>query len=106
MQNEFLGLSAGWIGGVAGVLIGILGGVFGTYCSVKNTKSPAERAFAIRASVLCWIGVAIFVLAMWLIPVPWKFGLIPVYIVGLFFSIRAWNKRQSAIRSANAQRDA
>ena len=102
MDQETLGRTIGWGGGILGGLIGILGGVIGTYFSVKNTKGPRERAFVIRTSIGGWVGVSIFVLAMWLVPIPYKFGLVPVYIVALLLGIRHWNKRQAAIRAAES----
>ena len=34
----------------------LIGGVVGTYFSIKNTNGPRERAFMIRASATCWGG--------------------------------------------------
>ena len=80
--------------------------MIGTYFSVKNTKGPRERAFVIRASIVCWVGVSIFVLGMWLVPTPYKFGLIPIYVVALLLAIRHWNRRQAAIRAEETNRAA
>jgi hypothetical protein len=33
------------------VSLGVLGGVIGTYFSVKNTSGPREQAFMIRVSI-------------------------------------------------------
>ena len=106
MDQETLSKTIGWAGGILGGLIGILGGLIGTYFSVKNTKGPRERAFVIRASIVCWVGVSIFVLGMWLVPTPYKFGLIPVYVVALLFAIRHWNRRQMAIRAEESKHTA
>ena len=43
-----------------GVVAGVMGGIVGTYFSIKNAKGPKERAFAIRAAALCWLGVSAF----------------------------------------------
>jgi len=106
MDQETLGRTIGWAGGILGTLLGILGGAIGVYFSVKNTKGPRERAFVIRASILCLIGVLLFVVGMWLIPSPYKFGLVVVYVVALLLAIRHWNKRQAAIRAEEANRAA
>ena len=45
------------------------------------------------------IGVLLFVVGMWLIPSPYKFGLVVVYVVALLLAIRHWNRRQAAIRA-------
>jgi Ca2+/Na+ antiporter len=98
MDQETLGQIGGW-GGILGALIGILGGVIGTYFSIKNTKRPHERAFVVRASIVCWVGVGVFLLGLWLVPAPYKYGLIAIYVVALVLAVRYWNKRQAAIRA-------
>ena len=89
---------AGWIGPIVGGGIGLLGGVIGTYFTIKNTKGRLERAFAIKASVLCWVLVLLFVAGMALIPWWYKLLLVIPYLVGLFFGIRKWNEIQFRIR--------
>ena len=106
MDQETLGRIGGWVGGILGGVIGILGGVIGTYFSIKNTKGPRERAFMVRASILCWVGVCLFVLGMWFVPTPYKHGLIAVYVVALLLAVRHWNKRQAAIRAEESNRAA
>ena len=44
---------AGLAGALVGPLLGVLGGVFGASCSIKNTKSSRERQFMIRQTWLC-----------------------------------------------------
>lgn len=41
-----------WVGALLGPILGLLGGVFGAWCSIKNTRSPRERRFMIRMTVL------------------------------------------------------
>ena len=106
MDQETLGRIGGWAGGILGGSIGILGGVIGTYFSIRNTKGPRERAFMVRASIVCWIGVGVFVLGMWLVPAPYKYGLIAIYVVSLVLAVRYWNKRQAAIRAEESSRAA
>lgn len=106
MDQETLGRTIGWAGGILGALLGILGGALGVYFSVKNTKGPRERAFVIRASILCLIGVVLFGVGMWLIPSPYKFAIVVIYVIALLLSIRHWNKRQAAIRAEESNRAA
>ena len=99
-------MNSGLLGGMAGRALGILGGVVGTYFSIKNTNSPRERAFMINASILCWVFVLAFVFGMWLIPGFYKTLLVPIYIVGLVAGILSWNKKQAQIRAEESKRDA
>jgi hypothetical protein len=54
----------GLYGGIAGGVIGVMGGLIGTYVSVKNTHGPKERAFVVRAAVVCWLFVTAFLLTL------------------------------------------
>ena len=103
MDKNTLMRIAIWAGPILGGLLGILGGAMGTYFSIKNTKGPRERAFMVRASVVCWFGVIIFVLGTWFVPVPYKYGLITIYVVGLLLAVRYWNRRQAAIRAEESK---
>lgn len=106
MDQETVGRTWGLVGGILGGLIGILGGVVGTYFSIKNTNGPRERAFMIRTSIVCWIGVSMFVIGMWFGPPPYKYGLIAVYVVSLVLAVRYLNRRQAAIRAEESNRAA
>jgi hypothetical protein len=96
------GTIGGWIGAIVVVGIGLLGGVIGTYFTVKNTKGPRERAFAVKASILCWILVVLFVAGLALIPGWYKLLLVIPYLVGFFFGIRKWNEIQFRIQAESA----
>lgn len=89
---------AGWIGGIVGSVIGILGGLFGTWCSIRNTNSPREREFVVKASVMCWVFVGGFLAAMFLIPSPFRFLLWIPYPFLLVAGIVYWNRGQQRIR--------
>jgi uncharacterized membrane protein len=91
-----------WVGALGGSLIGVMGGVLGTYASIKNTQGPRERAFIIRASIVCWILVGVFLAGLFLIPGWYKFLLWIPYIFALNAGIRYWNKRQAEIRQEEA----
>lgn len=87
-----------WAGGLLGGAVGVLGGALGTYAGVKNTRGPRERAFVIRAAVLCWALVLAFVLGLLLIPGWYKHLLWIPYVVLLVLGIRSWNRAQLRIR--------
>lgn len=46
-------------GAVVGPILGFLGGAFGTYCSIRNTNGPKERAFMVKSAVWTWLFVAV-----------------------------------------------
>jgi hypothetical protein len=37
---------------IVGSIVGLAGGVIGTYFSIKNTKGPRERAFTVKSAVV------------------------------------------------------
>jgi hypothetical protein len=90
-------MNTGLAGGLVGPLMGVAGGLIGTYFSIKNTTGPRERTFMIRSAVVCWVGVGVFLAAMFLVPQarPWLW--IP-YCILLPLGIRYGNRRQMAIR--------
>lgn len=88
----------GSLGGLVGAAIGILGGALGTYVSIRNTQGPRERAFVIKASVICWVLAITFVCTVLLLPSPHRYIVWLPYAVVLIVAIRLWNKGQSSIR--------
>ena len=90
-------LSPGLIGGC----IGVLGGVVGTYFSIHNTKTPAERHFMVRAAIWTWLGVSAFLAVLFILPVTWRWLAWPPYAIILPLAIRYMNRRQNAIRESD-----
>ena len=93
---------AGWIGPIVGGGVGLLGGVIGTYFSLRNTRGPRERAFAVKASILCWIVALLFVAGMALIPSWYKLLLVIPYLVVVVLGVRKWNEIQFRIQKEEA----
>ncbi len=91
-------MNAGIVGGILGAIFGIAGGVIGTYCSIKNTKGPLERAFMIKASVITWIAITVFLVLMFLVPNPHRLWLWVPYGILLPLGIIKLNKRVAEIR--------
>lgn len=97
------GVMWGWSGGIAGCILGLIGGMIGTFASIRNTSGPRERAFTIKASIVGWIVGLIFISLLLLIPSPWRFFLWLPYGILLPFGIITWNRTQQRIRAEESQ---
>jgi len=93
-------MNVGMIGGILGGILGVAGGVIGTYFSIKNTGGPMERAFMIRASVIAWAAIALFVGLMVLLPSPYRYVLWIPYGILLPYGIIKTNRRAAEIRES------
>ena len=92
-------MNAGLAGAIVGSLVGVAGGLIGTYFSIKNTNGPRERTFMVRSAIVCWIAVMIFLMAIFLLPQTRRWLWIP-YAILLSFGIRYGNRKQMEIRLA------
>lgn len=96
-------MNLGLIGGIAGCVIGMIGGLIGTFASIRNTSGPRERAFTIKASIIGWIAALSFLALLLLLPTPWRFYLWLPYGILLALGIATWNKTQQRIRAEESQ---
>ena len=95
-----------WIGvagAVAGVVLGLSGGVIGTFNSLRHAKGPREKQFLIRASIVCWLSIAIFIPLLVFLPTPARMLLWIPYAVLLTQGISYWNRTQQKIRDEEMQ---
>ena len=93
----------GIIGGILGGVLGIAGGIFGTYFSIKNTNGSRERAFMIKASVIGWIAILVFLGLMFVLPNPYRYFLWIPYGILLHLGIVTGNRKQQKIRREESQ---
>lgn len=98
-------MNAAWIGGIVGSLIGIAGGLFGTYCGIRNTRSPRERSFMVRSAAVCWGGVLLFLALLFVLPNPYRWFLWIPYAILLPLGIVHGNRTQQRIRREESQRN-
>ncbi|MHC4694157.1 MAG: RNA polymerase sigma factor [Planctomycetota bacterium] len=75
---------SGLTGAVLGPLLGLLGGIFGTWMSIKNTSSARERRFMITMSIACWIGLVLLIAVPLVLALT---GVIPKWAYWTFFTI-------------------
>ncbi len=47
---------------------GLIGGIIGTYFIIKNTSGPAERTFIIKAAMVFWLFVILFISLLLIMP--------------------------------------
>jgi hypothetical protein len=101
------GSSSALAGAIAGPLLGVAGAILGVQASVRNTRSPRERAHMVRFAWLCTGYVAAFLLVLLagLLFWPRVFGTVAVqvplwvaYAAGLVVMILRSNRRQRQIR--------
>ena len=89
------GGTTGLMGAILGTVIGIAGGVLGTRASISRATGPHQRAFLIRASIVCWVGVVAFLAVQIALPMPWNAALWAVYLPALF-AFTGWSDRREA----------
>ena len=95
---------SGISGAVLGPIVGLLGGIFGTWMSIKNTKSARERRFAITMSIVVWLALVLLgaiplVLAITGVIPKWScLPLFALFFVLLVPSIVWGNARQRQIQ--------
>jgi hypothetical protein len=98
------GSMVGLVGGIAGGVVGVMGGIAGTYFSIKNTKGPKERAFAIQAAALCWLGGSAFLACLVLLRSNWGSLLWVIYLPLLFWFGKWTNKGLAEARAEDMTR--
>lgn len=91
-----------WLIFAIGPLLGLAGGIYGSWNTIRQTKGPRERAFAVRMSWLMF-----FVLTAWLVlllitPQPYNWLWWIPYGIMLPLFIRHFNRRQQELREEEA----
>src|SRR5262245_31098554 len=99
MDDRMIGI----VGGIVGSAIGIAGGIFGTWMSIRNTRSVEERRFITRWSLIFWISCSAFLALLFLLPSPYRWYLWIPYGPLLAWGIIACNKGQARIRAQQEQ---
>ena len=95
-------MDVGLVGGLIGGTIGVIGGAIGTYASISNTNSAAERAFMIKASVVVWVAIILFLILLLTLPKPYNFLMWIPYGIFLPLGIIKMNKTVASIRAAES----
>jgi hypothetical protein len=69
------------IGGIVGCVLGVTGGVLGTYVGIRSASDPGARTFAIRVMASYWLWLA--AVAAWAILMPLPWNTLAVTVTGL-----------------------
>ena len=93
-------------GAIIGCIVGLLGGIFGTYAGIKGTGGPRERALMIKMSLVMWIAVSAFLGLLFLLPHPYRWFIFVPYAILLPFGIVFSNENQQRIRQEESQNKA
>ncbi len=95
---------SGLSGVVIGPVVGLLGGIFGTWMSIKNTRSPRERRFMIKMGIVAWslllllIGLPLVLALTGVIP-KWSYWCSFATLFALLPPLIIWgNRRQRQIQ--------
>ena len=96
-------MNPGLVGGIAGCVIGAIGGIIGTWATLRSTRGPRERAFAVKVSIVVWIAAIVFLALLLLLPMPWRFFLSVPYGVLLPVGITTCNRTQQRIREEESR---
>ncbi len=95
-------MDVGLVGGIVGGLIGIAGGAYGTYNSIRKTDGPLQRAYMIKASVVTWVAVIVFIVLLLVLPRPYNFLLWIPYGLLLPLGIVRMNKRLAELAESDS----
>ncbi len=95
MTDQEIGL---W-GGILGSALGLAGGVFGAWMSLRSAKPGPERMHLARWTAIIGALTIGFTVAMLLVPAPWRMLLWVPYAPLLMLSLRAVNRGQPRIRA-------
>lgn len=82
-----LAFSTGLAGAIFGPLLGLLGAVFGSWMSIKNTKSARERRFMVRMTMLIWAEMAVLFIVLGLLGVLAYKGVVPRAVFWTTFAV-------------------
>ena len=86
------------MGGIIGGVVAVIGGMLGTYASIKNTSGPREKSFMINCAVIAWIGIVMMLALVFITPRPYGcFWMIPFFVC-LPFAIVICNRKRAQIK--------
>jgi drug/metabolite transporter (DMT)-like permease len=97
---------SGWAGAIVGSVLGLAGGVIGTWYSIRNTRGPRERRFVIQGALAFWGFVLLFLAGLMMIPLQHRVWLWVPYPILLVAAIVTFNRTQQRLRREEAEESA
>ena len=88
-----------------GSAIGVAGGLFGTWMSLRSVPRGAQCSFLKKAAALGWAGVLGFTATTLLVPAPWIWLLWIGYVPLLLWFIRYVNHTLAALQASQSVDD-
>ncbi len=88
----------GIIGAVAGLILGIAGTVFGTWCGIRSTKGPREHKMMVKGSIIILGGVLLFCTLVFVLPGPYRYFIWIPYGLILIFGVIKFEHNRKRIR--------
>ena len=86
------------LGAIVGGVVGILGGVIGTYFSIKNTRGQLEQDVMIKCCGICWIAITLFLGLMFALPSTFRHFLWIPYAILFPIGLNLMNRKVSSSR--------
>lgn len=87
------------------VIIMLVSGVVATAMSIRSTKGPHERAFALRTNTGAWVVLLLVITLAYSLPRPWDWILLTFYVLHLPWAVYVTVKRQLLLRMVDEHHD-
>ncbi|MEE3369899.1 MAG: hypothetical protein VX346_11195 [Planctomycetota bacterium] len=100
VMNTLTPEMTGLLGATLGSVIGVSGGLLGTWMALRNVACTAQQIFLTKAAVLCWPGVLAFTATTLLVSAPASWLLWIVYGPLLLWFIRYVNHTLAALNAS------
>ena len=85
-------------------IIGLMGGILGSYFSIKRAIDSKEKAFIIKIVIAGWIGTTIFLALLFLTPTPYRIFIFVPYSIIMTITIIKGNKILAKIRKEESNK--
>lgn len=78
--------------------VALLGGAIASYYNIRNSRGPKERAFVTKACVIAWAVILSMLVAVYLLPAPWRYAAAAGYFIVCPILVYKWATTHQLIR--------